>query len=285
MNIKGVFQIWMKDGSYHEIDLKECHGWTRNGLQELPRLRGRARRHLDRRHRHRQRLDAHDRAHRARRGGHRPDDRRRHDHRPPRAGGRGGDAAAPSAVDRQPAPLAGTRPTPLPRSVCRRRRRRPTAAPPSRTEARPPAGVQAFASLQRRTTATSTTNRTGDAGIHRCAASASPSRTTATTASACSAGAWTSSSSWRHSTMRASSGRAAGPHGDRPHLEQLGGGALHDGVARVATPGRVRRRVRHPVRARRSSTTSAPGARRGCARRCRGGRRPRRRGGAACATG
>ncbi|MEY3617929.1 MAG: hypothetical protein RL726_627, partial [Actinomycetota bacterium] len=25
MNIKGVFQIWMKDGSYHEIDLKECH--------------------------------------------------------------------------------------------------------------------------------------------------------------------------------------------------------------------------------------------------------------------
>ncbi|MGF1600367.1 MAG: coenzyme F420 hydrogenase/dehydrogenase beta subunit N-terminal domain-containing protein, partial [Acidimicrobiales bacterium] len=25
MNIKGVFQIWMKDGSYHEVDLKECH--------------------------------------------------------------------------------------------------------------------------------------------------------------------------------------------------------------------------------------------------------------------
>ena len=25
MNIKGVFQIWMRDGSYHEIDLKECH--------------------------------------------------------------------------------------------------------------------------------------------------------------------------------------------------------------------------------------------------------------------
>ena len=47
------------------------------GLQELPRLRRRARRHLDRRHRRGQRLDAHDRAHRARRGGHRPDDRRR----------------------------------------------------------------------------------------------------------------------------------------------------------------------------------------------------------------
>ena len=29
MNIKGVFQIWMQDGSYHEIDLKECHQWTR----------------------------------------------------------------------------------------------------------------------------------------------------------------------------------------------------------------------------------------------------------------
>ena len=44
MNIKGVFQIWMKDGSYHEIDLKECHGWTRAGLQDVPRLRRRARR-------------------------------------------------------------------------------------------------------------------------------------------------------------------------------------------------------------------------------------------------
>ncbi len=28
MNIKGVFQIWMQDGSYHEINLKECHAWT-----------------------------------------------------------------------------------------------------------------------------------------------------------------------------------------------------------------------------------------------------------------
>lgn len=36
MNIKGVFQIWMKDGSYHEIDLKECHKWTREGCKMCP---------------------------------------------------------------------------------------------------------------------------------------------------------------------------------------------------------------------------------------------------------
>jgi len=36
MNIKGVFQIWMKDGSYHEIDLKECHQWTRSGCKTCP---------------------------------------------------------------------------------------------------------------------------------------------------------------------------------------------------------------------------------------------------------
>ena len=36
MNIKGAFQIWMKDGSFHEIDLKECHGWTRTGCKTCP---------------------------------------------------------------------------------------------------------------------------------------------------------------------------------------------------------------------------------------------------------
>jgi len=36
MNIKGVFQIWMKDGSYHEINLKECHAWTREGCTTCP---------------------------------------------------------------------------------------------------------------------------------------------------------------------------------------------------------------------------------------------------------
>lgn len=36
MNIKGVFQIWMKNGDYHEIDLKECHAWTREGCKTCP---------------------------------------------------------------------------------------------------------------------------------------------------------------------------------------------------------------------------------------------------------
>ena len=40
MNIKGVFQIWMKDGSYHEIDLKECHQWTRRGCLTCPDFAG-----------------------------------------------------------------------------------------------------------------------------------------------------------------------------------------------------------------------------------------------------
>ena len=36
MNIKGVFQIWMKNGDYHEINLKECHAWTREGCNLCP---------------------------------------------------------------------------------------------------------------------------------------------------------------------------------------------------------------------------------------------------------
>ncbi len=36
MNIKGVFQIWMKNGDYHEINLKECHAWTREGCKLCP---------------------------------------------------------------------------------------------------------------------------------------------------------------------------------------------------------------------------------------------------------
>ena len=36
MNIKGVFQIWMRDGAYHEINLKECHAWTREGCVHCP---------------------------------------------------------------------------------------------------------------------------------------------------------------------------------------------------------------------------------------------------------
>lgn len=36
VNIKGVFQIWMHDGSYHEVPLKECHAWTREGCKTCP---------------------------------------------------------------------------------------------------------------------------------------------------------------------------------------------------------------------------------------------------------
>ncbi len=36
MNIKGVFQIWMRDGAFHEINLKECHAWTREGCTHCP---------------------------------------------------------------------------------------------------------------------------------------------------------------------------------------------------------------------------------------------------------
>ena len=36
MNIKGVFQVWMRDGAYHEIPLKEAHGWTREGCMSCP---------------------------------------------------------------------------------------------------------------------------------------------------------------------------------------------------------------------------------------------------------
>lgn len=33
INIKGVFQIWLKDGSYKEVPLKEGHPFTRNGCK------------------------------------------------------------------------------------------------------------------------------------------------------------------------------------------------------------------------------------------------------------
>lgn len=36
MNIKGVFQVWMRNGDYHEISLKECHAWTREGCNHCP---------------------------------------------------------------------------------------------------------------------------------------------------------------------------------------------------------------------------------------------------------
>jgi coenzyme F420 hydrogenase subunit beta len=36
MNIKGVFQLWLDDGSYHEVPLKEAHDWTREGCKQCP---------------------------------------------------------------------------------------------------------------------------------------------------------------------------------------------------------------------------------------------------------
>ncbi len=36
VNIKGVFQIWTHDGGYHEVPLKECHQWTREGCMQCP---------------------------------------------------------------------------------------------------------------------------------------------------------------------------------------------------------------------------------------------------------
>jgi coenzyme F420 hydrogenase subunit beta len=36
INIKGVFQIWTRDGGYHEVPLKEGHAWTREGCKSCP---------------------------------------------------------------------------------------------------------------------------------------------------------------------------------------------------------------------------------------------------------
>jgi coenzyme F420 hydrogenase subunit beta len=36
INIKGVFQIWCRDGSYREVPLKEGHAWTREGCKSCP---------------------------------------------------------------------------------------------------------------------------------------------------------------------------------------------------------------------------------------------------------
>ncbi len=36
MNIKGVFQVWMHDGAYHEIPLKEAQAFTREGCTACP---------------------------------------------------------------------------------------------------------------------------------------------------------------------------------------------------------------------------------------------------------
>ena len=84
INIKGVFQIWLNDGSYHEVPLKEGHHWTREGCKSCPGLRRRARRHRDGWDRRFQRLDAHDHPHGTRPRGNRRHARRRCDRDPTR---------------------------------------------------------------------------------------------------------------------------------------------------------------------------------------------------------
>jgi coenzyme F420 hydrogenase subunit beta len=36
VNVKGAFQIWLRNGDFHEIPLKECHAWTREGCNHCP---------------------------------------------------------------------------------------------------------------------------------------------------------------------------------------------------------------------------------------------------------
>jgi coenzyme F420 hydrogenase subunit beta len=36
VNVKGVFQLWMHNGDYHEVPLKECHAYTREGCKLCP---------------------------------------------------------------------------------------------------------------------------------------------------------------------------------------------------------------------------------------------------------
>ena len=36
MNIKGVIQLWTRDGGYHEVPLKDAHAWTRQGCTTCP---------------------------------------------------------------------------------------------------------------------------------------------------------------------------------------------------------------------------------------------------------
>ena len=40
MNIKGVFQLWLRDGTYREVNLKECHAWTAQKGSTAPQCAG-----------------------------------------------------------------------------------------------------------------------------------------------------------------------------------------------------------------------------------------------------
>jgi len=36
MNVKGVLQVWTRDGVQHDVPLKECHAFTREGCKQCP---------------------------------------------------------------------------------------------------------------------------------------------------------------------------------------------------------------------------------------------------------
>jgi coenzyme F420 hydrogenase subunit beta len=36
MNIKGILQVWTRDGGFHEVPLKEAQQWTREGCKHCP---------------------------------------------------------------------------------------------------------------------------------------------------------------------------------------------------------------------------------------------------------
>ncbi len=120
MNIKGVFQVWTRDGGYHEIPLKEAHAWTREGCTSCPDF---AAEHADistggigafndwtltlvRTDQGRELLDV--------------DDRRRGRRDPPRRRRPGGHRPAPPAGPGQPEAVAGDRRThaPPPARLC-----------------------------------------------------------------------------------------------------------------------------------------------------------------------
>ena len=128
MNIKGVFQIWMRDGAYHEIPLKECHQLDPGGVQDLPRLRGRARRHRDRWDRRLQRLDPDAGPHRRRARDHRRDDR-----------GQGASRPDPATTIPAPSPCCASCRS-CPAGAGRRRRWRRRASASRRRRPRPDPG-------------------------------------------------------------------------------------------------------------------------------------------------
>ena len=136
MNIKGVFQIWMHNGDYHEVPAQGVPRLDPRGLQVLPGLRGRARRHLDRRHRRVQRLDAHHRPHRPRAA---------RSWRASRT--RGGSTCAPatttpmrssSCTSSRSAPASGGRSSPSPSPGSSARKPQPQALRPQREVPRCP---------------------------------------------------------------------------------------------------------------------------------------------------